>query len=152
MLDVHERIHAYRQDMKLGEHAGEDPIRLTAAQLAEEAWLLCFLHEFHVTDIADAMILVRRSAERSVRASWYVVLVATSNVPPDDLYKDGLNCALFVPLHRHAGSAPGTSCGSTRTDFRLEKLAGSGPGLVRSSRGRRRLGARRRVATARGRP
>ena len=58
MLDVHERVHAFRQKMKLGEHAGEDPIRLIAPPLPEEAWLLCF-DEFHVTDIADAMILGR---------------------------------------------------------------------------------------------
>src|SRR5271168_4331062 len=41
MLDVHERVHAFRQKMKLGEHLGDDPIRLTGAQLAQEAWLLC---------------------------------------------------------------------------------------------------------------
>jgi predicted ATPase len=56
--------------MKLGEHAGEDPIHLAAEQLFEEAWLLCF-DEFHVTDIADAMILGRLFAQ-IVRAlaSW----------------------------------------------------------------------------------
>ena len=49
MIDVHERVHAFRQKMKLGEHAGEDAIRLAAIDLAQEAWLLCF-DEFHVTD------------------------------------------------------------------------------------------------------
>ena len=48
--------------MKLGEHLGEDPIQLTAAQLAEEASLLRF-DEFHVTDIADAMIFGRLFAQ-----------------------------------------------------------------------------------------
>src|ERR1700733_15171711 len=56
MLDVHERVHDIRQKMKLGEHEGQDPIKLVAEELAEQAWLLCF-DEFHVTDIADAMIL-----------------------------------------------------------------------------------------------
>src|SRR5579885_3065851 len=42
MLDVHERVYALRQEIKLGEHSGEDPIRVTGAQLADEAWLLCF--------------------------------------------------------------------------------------------------------------
>jgi cell division protein ZapE len=120
MLDVHERIHAYRQNMKLGEHAGEDPIRLTAAQLAEEAWLLCF-DEFHVTDIADAMILGRLFAELFERD---VVLVATSNVPPDDLYKDGLNRALFVPFIHMLEAHLDIVRLDARTDFRLEKLAG----------------------------
>jgi cell division protein ZapE len=120
MIDVHERIHALRQQMKLGEHAGKDPIELTAIELAQEAWLLCF-DEFHVTDIADAMILGRLFAQLFERG---VVVIATSNVPPQELYKDGLNRALFVPfiemLERHMDIVRL----SARTDFRLEKLAG----------------------------
>jgi cell division protein ZapE len=94
MLDVHERIFLIRQKMKFGEHADEDPIRLVAEELAEESWLLCF-DEFHVTDIADAMILGRLFAQLFERG---IVVVATANVPPDELYKDGLNRALFVPF------------------------------------------------------
>jgi cell division protein ZapE len=120
MLDVHERVHAYRQKMKLGEHPAEDPIRLTAAQLAHEAWLLCF-DEFHVTDIADAMILGRLFADLFERG---VVVVATSNVAPDDLYKDGLNRALFVPFIHMLEEHMDIVQLDARTDFRLEKLAG----------------------------
>ena len=58
MADVHERLNAVRQDMKAGRVTDGDPIRHVADALAEEAWLLCF-DEFHVTDIADAMILGR---------------------------------------------------------------------------------------------
>jgi cell division protein ZapE len=120
MIDVHERVHAFRQQMKQGEHAGVDPIELTAAELAQEAWLLCF-DEFHITDIADAMILGRLFAQLFERG---VVLVATSNVAPADLYKEGLNRALFVPfidmLERHMEIVRLDA----RTDFRLEKLAG----------------------------
>jgi cell division protein ZapE len=120
MLDVHERVHGFRQKMKLGEHAGEDPIRLTAAQLAQEAWLLCF-DEFHVTDIADAMILGRLFAELFERDT---VVVATSNVPPDELYRDGLNRALFVPFVNMLEERMTIARLDARADFRLEKLAG----------------------------
>src|SRR5882757_2177694 len=119
MADVHERLNAVRHDMKAGRIADADPIRHLADALAEEAWLLCF-DEFHVTDIADAMILGRLFTRLFELG---VVMVATSNVEPDELYKDGLNRALFLPfialLHRHMDvvrlQAP--------KDFRLEKLS-----------------------------
>ncbi len=121
MLDVHDRVRTFRLKIKNGEIADTDPIRLTAAALAEETRLLCF-DEFHVTDIADAMI-VGRLFTRLFEAG--VVVVATSNVPPDDLYKDGLNRALFLPfldlLKEHMEIVPLES----RTDFRLEKIAGA---------------------------
>jgi cell division protein ZapE len=120
MLDVHERIYALRQQIKLGEHAGEDPIKLVADQLFEEAWLLCF-DEFHVTDIADAMILGRLFAQLFEHG---VVVVATSNVAPGDLYKDGLNRALFVPFIDMLEEHMDVVRLDARTDFRLEKLAG----------------------------
>jgi cell division protein ZapE len=120
MLDVHERIYEFRQRIKAGENPGDDPIQLVAAQLFEEAWLLCF-DEFHVTDIADAMILGRLFAQLFARG---VVVVATSNVAPDDLYKDGLNRALFVPFIRMLEEHMDVVRLDARTDFRLEKLAG----------------------------
>jgi cell division protein ZapE len=86
MLDVHERLRSYRSKLKFGEISGGDPVILTADDLAEESWVLCF-DEFHVTDIADAMILGRlftRLFERNV------VVVATSNVEPGELYREGL--------------------------------------------------------------
>jgi cell division protein ZapE len=120
MLDVHDRIFAFRQKMKLGEHESEDPIHLVAAALAQETWLLCF-DEFHVTDIADAMILGRLFAQLFDRG---VVVVATSNVPPGELYKDGLNRALFVPFIQMLEEYMDVVRLDARTDFRLEKLAG----------------------------
>jgi cell division protein ZapE len=120
MLDVHERIYAIRQKVKFGEHADEDPISLVAEELAAEASLLCF-DEFHVTDIADAMILGRLFAQLFERG---IVLVATANVPPDELYKDGLNRALFLPFIEMLNARMNIIQLSARTDFRLEKLAG----------------------------
>jgi cell division protein ZapE len=120
MIDVHERVHALRQKMKAGEHADQDPIELVAKDLASEAWLLCF-DEFHVTDIADAMILGRLFTQMFARG---VVVVATSNVAPADLYKDGLNRALFVPFIHMLEERMDIVRLASRTDFRLEKLAG----------------------------
>jgi cell division protein ZapE len=120
MIDVHERVHGFRERMKAGEHADEDPIELTAKALAREAWLLCF-DEFHVTDIADAMILGRLFAQLFERG---VVVVATSNVSPDELYRDGLNRALFVPFIHMLETHMDVVRLASRTDFRLEKLAG----------------------------
>jgi cell division protein ZapE len=120
MGEVHERVDAFRLQQKNGKIADEDPIRLTAAAIAQESWLLCF-DEFHVTDIADAMILgrlFRRLFELGV------VVVATSNVAPSELYKDGLNRSLFLPfialIERHMEVVELAA----RADFRLEKLAG----------------------------
>jgi cell division protein ZapE len=118
---VHERVYAFRQKAKMGETDGGDPIGLAAAAIAQETWLLCF-DEFHVTDIADAMIL-GRLFKRLFELG--VVVVATSNVPPRELYKDGLNRALFLPFielieqHMEVGQL------AARTDFRLEKLSGA---------------------------
>lgn len=114
MLDVHARINARRKS----EDNDGDPIAPVARDIAREAELLCF-DEFHVTDITDAMIL-----SRLFDAFWDagVVVVATSNRPPDDLYKNGLNRPLFEPfinrmpdfliVHEFAG----------QTDHRLRQL------------------------------
>jgi cell division protein ZapE len=120
MLDVHDRIFAFRQEIKLGEHDDEDPIKHVAEELAEQAWLLCF-DEFHVTDIADAMILGRLFTQLFDHG---VIMVATSNVAPDDLYKDGLNRTLFVPFIAMLEAHMDVVRLEARTDFRLEKLAG----------------------------
>src|SRR5271165_3963506 len=120
MIDVHERVHGLRQQMKLGEHGDDDPIELTAVALAREAWLLCF-DEFHVTDIADAMIL-GRLFKRLFELG--VVVVATSNVAPGELYRNGLNRSLFLPFIVLIEEHMTIARLAARTDFRLEKLAG----------------------------
>jgi cell division protein ZapE len=121
LTEVHERIHGLRQRMKAGKTEHGDPIPQTADAIAQEASVLCF-DEFHVTDIADAMILGRlfkRLFERDV------VVVATSNVPPDELYKDGLNRALFLPFIELIEAHMTCLRLGARADFRLEKLAGT---------------------------
>jgi len=94
MLDVHSRIHQVKKTMKSGETKRFDPILPVAIQLSHEHSLLC-LDEFQVTDIADAMILKHLFAGLFGEG---VVLVATSNRPPDDLYKGGLQRSNFVPF------------------------------------------------------
>ena len=120
MAEVHERIYGYRQNIKRGEIADGDVIGLTAAAIFDEAWLLCF-DEFHVTDIADAMILGRLFSKLFELGT---VVVATSNVAPDDLYKGGLNRALFLPFIAQISDHMDVLRLDARTDFRLEKLAG----------------------------
>jgi cell division protein ZapE len=120
MAEVHERIYGFRQNIARGEIADGDVIALTAGSIFEEAWLLCF-DEFHVTDIADAMILGRLFAKLFELGT---VVVATSNVAPDDLYKGGLNRALFLPFIAQISEHMNVLRLDARTDFRLEKLAG----------------------------
>jgi cell division protein ZapE len=120
MLDVHERLRIYRNRLKFGEISEGDPISLAADDLCAEAWVLCF-DEFHVTDIADAMILGRLFTRLLDRG---VVIVATSNVEPSELYRDGLNRALFLPFIGLLNDRVDVVRLEARTDFRLEKLIG----------------------------
>ncbi|WP_407186580.1 cell division protein ZapE [Bradyrhizobium centrosematis] len=120
MADVHERIYDYRQSIARGEIPDGDVIALTANAIFEESWLLCF-DEFHVTDIADAMILGRLFAKLFELGT---VVVATSNVAPEDLYKGGLNRSLFLPFIKQITDHMDVARLDARTDFRLEKLQG----------------------------
>ena len=144
MAEVHERIYGFRQNIARGEIADGDVIALTAASIFDEAWLLCF-DEFHVTDIADAMILGRLFAKLFELGT---VVVATSNVAPDDLYKGGLNRALFLPFIAQISRSYGRAAARCPHRFpagearRREDVAGAGgsaPPMPRSTRPGRRM-------------
>ena len=94
-LHFHEFIAEVHDLLSEARHAVEgDPIPHVAASIARRAQLLCF-DELHVTDVADAMILARLFKKLF---DAQVVLVATSNAAPRDLYRDGLQRENFLPF------------------------------------------------------
>jgi len=127
MAEVHGLIDQWRKGdaaerrRVFGEHRGDDPIAPTAALIASQARLLCF-DELQVTDIADAMIL-GRLFEALFEAG--VTLVATSNRPPDDLYKDGINRQLFLPFIDLIKERLEVVAVKGPSDYRLDRLRGA---------------------------
>lgn len=118
-LRIH--FHAFMQHVHaelkvLGQR--RDPLSMVAARLRDRANVLCF-DEFHVSDIADAMLLGRLLGAMFERG---IVLVATSNCAPDELYQDGLQRAQFLPaialIERHTE----VFHLDTPTDYRLRTL------------------------------
>jgi cell division protein ZapE len=121
IAEVHADIFKYRQALKKGLVKGEDPIEPVAEGIARQAALLCF-DEFTITDIADAMILGRLF---KVLFEHGVVIVATSNVEPSNLYREGLNRDLFLPSIELIETNMDVVELASRADFRMEKLAGA---------------------------
>jgi len=115
MIEVHAAIHTHRQ------HSGDDPIPVVAAAVAASAKLLCF-DEMQVRDVADAAILSRLFTALFEAGT---TIVATSNRPPADLYKDGLNRQLFLPfialLEERLDIVPLNG----PVDYRLDRLGGA---------------------------
>jgi cell division protein ZapE len=114
MAEVHDRIAEARKTVP------GDPIPQVAAGIADKTALLCF-DEMHITDIADAMILGRLFTGLFDNQ---VVVVATSNVPPRDLYRNGLNRQLFLPFIDLLEKNMEIEELKAAKDFRLEKLSG----------------------------
>lgn len=119
-------FHAFMQDVHAGMHAArqndvDDAIVPVAEKIAHGLKCLAF-DEMQITDITDAMIVGRLFEQLFQRN---VVIVATSNRVPDDLYKDGLNRALFLPFIDILKSNMAVHELASPTDYRQDKLAGS---------------------------
>jgi cell division protein ZapE len=114
MAEVHDLMGEARRTVE------GDPIPFVAAAIAKRAQLLCF-DELHVTDIADAMIL-GRLFKKLFEAN--VVVVATSNVAPQDLYKNGLQRQSFLEAIELIGQRMQVIELVAVKDYRLDKLAG----------------------------
>jgi len=117
MIETHDFLHRARQ-----EGGGEAAILKLAKKVAGEARILCF-DEFHVTDIADAMILGRLFTHIFKHGT---TMVATSNWPPDKLYEGGLQRDLFLPFISLVKEKLVIAEVNGGTDYRLQCLADTG--------------------------
>lgn len=118
-------FHAFMQEVQAALHEArktgvDDAIKPVAEDIAHNLKLLCF-DEMQITDIADAMI-VGRLFERLFEAG--VVVVTTSNRPPADLYKDGLNRQLFLPFIELLEERMEVYQLDAETDYRQDRLSG----------------------------
>ena len=109
MQDIHKRRQALREG---------DVVTQIAKDLSKQAQVLC-LDEMQISDIADAMIVGRLFQALIANG---VVIVTTSNQPPDGLYKDGLNRSLFLPAIKLMKKSFEVISLAGRTDYRLGRV------------------------------
>ncbi|CAF1107196.1 unnamed protein product [Adineta steineri] len=91
MLEFHNRMHRLRSNNAA---VSDDLLGSVVEEILNEVWLLCF-DEFMVLDIGDAMIIKRLFEHLFAKG---MIMVATSNRPPDDLYYRGINREYFIPF------------------------------------------------------
>ena len=120
-IHFHRMMHDVHERMKTLSFV-EDPLDKIATAIAQETRVLCF-DEFYVSDIGDAMILGRLLEGLFKRG---VTLVATSNSPPDDLYKEGLQRQRFLPAIRLLNEHTDVVNMDGGTDYRLRILQKAG--------------------------
>ena len=118
MIEVHDAIHNSRQ-APITSRDEIDPLPRIAQKIARNSTLLCF-DEFHIANIADAMIL-GRLFEGFFDAE--VVVVATSNFAPDDLYMNGLQRERFLPFIELIKDKLDILELSSPTDYRQARLS-----------------------------
>lgn len=131
MLDVHQRLHQRRKllletvgkqrHITLDHLKDEDPFVYVAKEISIESTVLCF-DEFQVTDVCDALIM-----RRLFDSLWKegVILVATSNRAPTELYQNGLNRKYFLPFIERLQKECIVRHLDSENDYRLSKAGGS---------------------------
>lgn len=129
MLDVHQRLHERKKNLietkgrnrhiVLETHPDDDPFVYVAKEIRKEAAILCF-DEFQVTDVCDALIM-----RRLFEALWKqgVILIATSNRAPKELYLNGLNRQYFEPFIQRLEAECIVRHLDGREDYRLSKAS-----------------------------
>lgn len=118
MDEMHAGMAAFRKS-KTGKDA--DPVEAVVKPIVKSGLRVLCLDEFHVHDITNAMLLTRLFEKLFASG---VTLVATSNVAPDDLYKDGLNRQLFLPFIALLKSQVTVEALPAAQDYRRMKFAG----------------------------
>lgn len=122
-IRMHFHMFMQRVHDDLKKHQGEtDPLQAIASELASQTLVICF-DEFYVSDIADAMILGRLF---KALFSKGVCLVTTSNIEPDNLYKNGLQRLQFLPAIALIKAHTDTLHITSRVDYRLRHLKEAG--------------------------